>query len=1013
MKIPFLVLVSLVLSCMSGHDIHAQSWRDMQKEADSLSNDALGPAAVRALDLAMEALRLAEEELGPRDTSVANVLLTCAGLLTNASIGRLDEAQTYAERAVAIFEAVCGPDHPRVADALHTLTLTGRYRKDPAEALVLLQRVRSIFERNGMDHSLSFGGVLHSIAFMAQGAGDYYLAKEMYAKSLALQREFLPSEAPSLAYTLTMSATNYWSLGLFHEAEPLLREALHVWQKAYGENSIQSAICLGNLYEHFWRQGNRDEGEAFARRSAELSRKLLPPDDPFFGATLLLAAITLKEAGHYRAAIDSLKRAEAIYGGMKEVSGRIVRTNLWIGECHLALHEYAEAEQRARRGIALRDSLYPGRIERGLDIHLLLARSLAHQGRHREADTLCAEAVAVRRQGLGDDNPAVAAALEARGDCALLAGDVEGSMTYLGQAVDLRAKNFILNARMLPEKDARAYAQFLKRAVDGWLSGYLGRVHPDAGQVASAARIILSTKGQATEQTLLRQQDLSVHTDPATTELLRHYRSVKFQVAKLSIGGLHESMPTGVRTTIDSLGRLSRELEASLARTRSTGSLGPDGRAVTVRDLSAALPPGSSLIEYLWFARTIQRPDTTLPGYLALVLTADGKASIVDLGDAEVIDSTIEVYRAHMKTVEESGMWQSAANERRYRVLAQRLMDLLWTPCAAHLMEGGPVFISPDGGMNLVSFGGLCGRDGRYVIEDFPIHYLAAGRDLLRRDGTRVLTDDRIAFGDPDFGATAGSRRSLSSLAAAAPPDAHAPMLRNVRSDCASFRTAVYARLPGTGTEVRAIMQFWKTHPSRGSFRQFLGSQASEEVFKETVGGKRIIHIATHGYFLEAGRSGREKAGMAVGENPLLRSGVLLAGANLHGADAVDGAEDGVLTALEVSAMDLRGTELVVLSACESGLGSVEQGEGVDGLRRAFQMAGAQTVVSSLWRVPDAETVKFMKALYAGDGLSYPEMMRRAAVRRIAEARVRGRSTHPFTWAGFMAMGEWRNGGMR
>jgi CHAT domain-containing protein len=176
-----------------------------------------------------------------------------------------------------------------------------------------------------------------------------------------------------------------------------------------------------------------------------------------------------------------------------------------------------------------------------------------------------------------------------------------------------------------------------------------------------------------------------------------------------------------------------------------------------------------------------------------------------------------------------------------------------------------------------------------------------------------------------------------------------------------------------------------------------------------------VIHIATHGYYLQGAcpHSGRISNAMAqskfYGENPLLQSGLLLAGANLHGAGADSlGAEDGILTALEVSTTDLRGTDLVVLSACETGLGKVEQGEGVYGLRRAFQMAGARTVVSSLWQVPDVETMKFMKELYAQKAATYPELLQKVMLTRINELRLRGLPTHPFTWGGFIAIGDWR-----
>jgi CHAT domain-containing protein len=119
------------------------------------------------------------------------------------------------------------------------------------------------------------------------------------------------------------------------------------------------------------------------------------------------------------------------------------------------------------------------------------------------------------------------------------------------------------------------------------------------------------------------------------------------------------------------------------------------------------------------------------------------------------------------------------------------------------------------------------------------------------------------------------------------------------------------------------------------------------------------------------------------------------------------GLEDGILTAYEVSAMDLTGTEMVVLSACETGLGRVEEGEGVYGLRRAFQMAGARTVISALWPVSDEETAGLMGDLYTRTGESIPETMRRIQLKRIEAIRAGNGPDHPYTWAGFIALGDW------
>jgi CHAT domain-containing protein len=188
----------------------------------------------------------------------------------------------------------------------------------------------------------------------------------------------------------------------------------------------------------------------------------------------------------------------------------------------------------------------------------------------------------------------------------------------------------------------------------------------------------------------------------------------------------------------------------------------------------------------------------------------------------------------------------------------------------------------------------------------------------------------------------------------------------------------------------------------------FTGPGASEEAVKRHAGGCRVLHLATHGFYLE-GTCG--KAAMATPrqanlarENPLLLSGLLLAGANRDAEEArrlrVD---DGVLTALEVAGLNLAGTQLVVLSACESAAGDVKAGEGVYGLRRAFALAGAGTVVSALWPVSDWSTIPLVMSLYQESKASIPERMQKAALDKLADLRRRGEVDHPYLWAAFVA----------
>jgi CHAT domain-containing protein len=213
-----------------------------------------------------------------------------------------------------------------------------------------------------------------------------------------------------------------------------------------------------------------------------------------------------------------------------------------------------------------------------------------------------------------------------------------------------------------------------------------------------------------------------------------------------------------------------------------------------------------------------------------------------------------------------------------------------------------------------------------------------------------------------------------------------------------------FGSIPASQAEAVAILGIWRGRGWRA--QELSGDAATEGAVKGAAKGKRVLHLATHGFFLD----GACPETGAVRENPLLRSGLALAGANRRQSAARD-AEDGVLTAQEIASLDLEGTEWVVLSGCDTGVGDVADGEGVLGLRRAFQEAGARTLIVSLWPVRDEDARRWMTALYAArfvERKGTAEAIRAADLKELEARRAAGASTHPFYWAGFVAVGDWR-----
>ena len=361
-----------------------------------------------------------------------------------------------------------------------------------------------------------------------------------------------------------------------------------------------------------------------------------------------------------------------------------------------------------------------------------------------------------------------------------------------------------------------------------------------------------------------------------------------------------------------------------------------------------------------------------------------------------------------------------ARAEASYREVGTRLRRRVWDPLAAAIGHARRVLVVPDGALNLLSLAALPAKRGGYLVEHGPlVHYLSAERDVIAAQDGRAPGEGALVVGGADFDATTmfAALATRDTLVAAAerdpvaePPPASASSYRGPRSACGELAALHFTALPGTAAEAAEVARQWQErgdgHAPRPRALGLIGAAATETAFKRRAAGRRVLHLATHGFFLRGDCAGRAEER----ENPLLSSGLALAGANRR-ASAGGDEEDGILTAEEIASLDLSGVEWAVLSACETGVGDVTAGEGVFGLRRAFQVAGARTMIMSLWSVDDEATRAWMTALYQGRlqrHLDTAQAVREASVSVLRARRAAGLSTQPFYWGAFVAAGDWK-----
>ncbi len=965
-----------------------------------------------AESLFSRSLKIRINTLGTEHPLTANSMTSLAILLIR--LGRYDEAEPYCLSALGILERTLGPEHRNTIISLNHLARLYEEQGKYADAEPLLLRGLATREKMlGPEHDDVTTSLDH-LASLYYLQGRYTEAEPLYQRALSNDKKNLNPEDPSLGTSLANLGNLYYSAGNFAMAEPLLRQAVEIWENSLGPNHSSVAIALNNLANLYADQLRTVEAEALYERALAIRIKSFGSEHPDVARTLGNLASLYKDEGRYSEAILAFQKTLVTMEsqlGSEHIDVGILFHNM--ASAFVGLGEDAKADSINRRALViLENKLGTKHPLVGIALHSL-AEAKRRQGRYVEAESTSILALDILDKTIGREHPHVAASLGLWSQLRRLQGDTGGGFKLSMRAVNIRRRTLAEDALLLSERDALAYSRLFRNSTSEYVSCFADLNIRDKETISSTQAIILSAKGQVSDVMFDRQRQLVQETDSITKSLAESYRLRRFQLSKLVLSGPGEDL-TRYRHQVDSLRQLTRELESQLLHRSSSFKLRQDRQQASYAIIDSFIPKGSTLIECLKWSYHQLDPDSAISRYLTLVAKADGKAEIVNLGDASEIDSLITKYRNALQQASSTRGMPSTADLQEYKRISRLLAEKIWQPIAKHLKEGETLFISPDGALNLVSFAGLIDEDGKYLIEKYPIHYLSAGRDLIRLKDKAKSGNGLFALGDPDFDASPEVRAGafFGTVYASAAADPYAT--RNVRPGCKSLSEMTVKPIPATFHEVETAAQSWQKLSDEQALL-YNGPNATEDNFKKHAPGSRVIHLATHGYFIEPQcnsfnrprRFGDEDG--IVGENPLLLSGLFFAGANLHGegADSI-GIDDGILTAEEVSAMNLEGTDLVVLSACESGLGEVQAGEGVYGLRRAFQMAGARTVVSALWPVSDEWTAQMMSELYNHSSRPVPARMREMQLTQIKKLRDLGLPDHPFSWGAFIATGDWR-----
>ena len=971
----------------------------------------------KALDFYTNEYRI-RKELTPDDAG--DVLFNVASL--SYELGRTREAEVlYLELAAGDLEKY-GKNDATYWDSEISLLDFYSFSNQPSKGLETARRLRKTFPKNSAENAIR----LKSEGDFREMIGEYSKSERVLKQAINILSDLDMYASDENIATLSSLATLYERTGKLPQAEELYLDAQSILDRLEGDNSDIQGGITNNLAWLYYKLGNYEKAE-------ELYTQLLADDLEYFGEesanygqTALNFGLNQMYASKYGEAKKYLKLAKEVFDVATEPNDPVnayVLNNLIV--LNLRIGEADQAMEIGKQALAKYQEVFDDDYMETAWPYFNLGNVYMSVGELDKAAEYHQKALGIRLKRGGKKHPVYARSTQQMAILEWKKGNMEKALEYFDETFENYFNQINTYFPILSEEEkSKFYYNKLKPTVEQFNSFVIKAASDDRSLQGKMYDYQLTLKGIILSANKKVKQAILSSGDSVLVGKYEAWLGQKEQLAQLfSDGNMDESARN---QKIDSLTLSSDNLEKELSKISAGFSKTIEGKKPTWQDIKGKLKPGEAAVEVVrfrdfatdsagiftdevYYAALIVRHDTE--DYPEMVLLRNGK---------QMETKFLSNYRNAIK----------------YKINESRSYTLYWRPIANRLKDVNQVYFSPDGVYNQISINTLLNpQTKQFTLDELNIHLVSNTKDLLSVSAPSNNKGASIFFGYPNYnlgaveteesreagtaseaagiakaasenrgrgtarggrGGRGGGKEELDLTQVSIPRGLRGNMLRYMRSN------SLLALLPGTKVEVELIDSL---HGALNAEKKlYLSNEALEEAIKE-IKNPKTLHIATHGFFLE---DTGEQVGSGDGyvENPLLRSGLILAGANSFirtgeiGSD-LELVDDGILTAYEAMSLPLDDTELVVLSACETGLGEVKNGEGVFGLQRAFQVAGAKAIIMSMWTVDDAATQELMTNFYeewltSGD--------KHAAFIK-AQKTLKDKWKKPYYWGAFVIVG--------
>ncbi|OUC14543.1 MAG: hypothetical protein B0A82_11440 [Alkalinema sp. CACIAM 70d] len=855
-------------------------------------------------------------------------------------------------------------------------------------------------------------------AFQLYKQGKYSEAIPLLKRVLDTRRAVLGEESADVATCLNNLAEAYRAQGNYKEAEPLHLQALSLRKRLFllGGKNLDVAQSLNNVALLYVDQGRDREAEPLFLQAIKISEDL---NEKYFLAISLnsLASLYLKQGNLEKAEKLMLRSLELRKKLLGENDLQVIKLINNLGVVYLEQRRYEKAEEFLSKALKMEQMLL-GNHPYVANSHDNLGDLYKILGKYKEAEANYLEALRIREEIFGNRHPSIEDSFNKLASFYWMQSKFTDAVSFHTKALELEEYYLSLNLSGGFERQKRDYLGTYFRSTNNAISIHLNAA-PNSPQAARLAfTSILRRKGRILDLLTNNQRILQQQRDPRIKVLRASLSKIQNQISTLIFSRPENITLEQYRQRVSSLENEAKQVEDQLSR-HSTG-YPTQSETVTIEAVQQLIPPSTALIEivkyYPWYPKSrlistltyngrpwhVPELDYDPPRYAAYILFSKGDPQGINLSESKAIEKKIQLLRLSLQDAVtyavnlkedtddfdlKSNLFRRSLQKEEVSVSevkksARSLDQILMQPIRKLLGNTHNILLSPDSDLNLIPFEALVDENNQYLIENYSFTYLTSGRDLLRLKSTSPIGSLPLIVADPLF--------ERGGELVATQPNISRSILGEIRS--VNISQMQFSPIPHTADEARAISKLLKVKP-------LLGSQATEKVIKQTVSPK-ILHIATHGFFVNSAQNELDQATFS--DNPLLLSGLVLAGVKVGQSG---GGEDGVLTALEITGLNLQGTKLAALSACDTGVGNFVFGEGIYNLRRALVISGAESQLISLWKVNDQATkdlmVSYYKKLLSGEGRS--EALRQAKLETIFHEQY----SHPYFWAGFILSGNW------